>query len=355
MKRKKADDIDTSSSEARCASSKKGKLSDEVEKQAQTHLNKEIVAFTKFVGLTRAETRARHALKKRVHGLVCQLWPNATIKQFGSHETGLEWFESDIDLRVEFSSDPLTATPADEACLMLREVLVSRSWVLDIEARPQARIPIVCFRDKFTDVEVDVSFEDSYQTNDSAGSNYFAETHAHFHDVVVLLKALFKHNRNLDKPFYGGLGSFRLCVLVDHFFKTNTTHADLGTPADSLVSFLRYCTGSFNWRMPILVISADRRQSLSVSYGNINPHVFRHTCISALAVLQDPAQSPDTRRLPLMFPSANWNRLLANRQKKIALAHLTSRSIKTSAIPPPHDLYKAQAACESGEAHATLH
>lgn len=300
---------------------------------ARAHLNEEIAAFTTFASLTREEQRARSLLKKRVFGLVRELWPKATMKQFGSHETGLEWFESDVDLRV---SDALTS--ADEACLALHDVLAAQDWVQSIEARPQARIPIVCFRDAMTDVDVDVSFEDVLQFNDSAGANYFSSPHRHFHDVVILLKALFKPSPALSMPFHGGLGSFRLCVLVDHFLKTSTSDANLDSPADALVAFLRFCGTDFDKRCSLFV-SAPDGQSLRVAYGNVNSGAVKRACQNALAVLIGDEERPETDRLPRLFAVNAWNKLIQSRKTKLQLARTRCREAKTPTIPPPPDLY----------------
>lgn len=281
-------------------------------RQRRVSLSEEMSEFTRFVSLSIEESRARNELKQRVLDVARQVWPEATVEQFGSHASGLEWCESDMDLRLAVSS---------ECCVTLRDALATCAWALEVEARPWAKVPIVCFRDALTDVDVDVSFQDDLDY-DTAGATYFASTHHAFRDVVLLLKAFLKH-KALDKPFTGGLGSFRLAVLADHFLRRDAPD-DAG---EALKAFLRFCCIGYDYAEPLVVYSADNAQRLTVGYSNVNATVLRHTCVTALEALSKAAQHNNaTAQLPAMFTKDAWRRLHDQRARKLEFAQLACKA-----------------------------
>lgn len=298
----------------------------EKKRRVENALSMEIVSFTKSMSLNCDEMRMREDLKRKLSRLINEWWPGATVKQFGSHENGLEWFQSDMDLRVRCS------LPADAACVEFRDELLSRPSrrVRRVEARPHARVPIVCFEDCETSIQVDVSFDGFYVSddNDSADSNFFPEPHPYFRDIVLVLKALIKDNENMDKPFYGGVGSFRLAVLVDHFLKKKSTTESCG---DALVEFLKHVVVFFRTTLSVTVYSKDRRRSLRVSYANVNSAAFKRICARAADRLSSASRSG----ISGIFPKGTWDRLVARRRADASLAQQYCQTIQTAAIPPP--------------------
>jgi len=199
----------------------------------------------------------------------------------------LEWFDSDLDLRLtRVSSNPA------RACVEFARYLRSRTdWALCIESRPRARVPIVCFEDARTGVDVDVSFGGEDKSDDTAGGgHWFANCDQRFYDLVLLLK-IYLRSRRLDKPFRGGLGSFRLSVLARHFLDTKRQHSSL---ADTLRSFLHFSLDFDFFRTELLATHPDKRRSLQVTYGNVDVAPLRRASLAALKALDDDPPPPAT-------------------------------------------------------------
>jgi len=121
----------------------------------------------------------------------------------------------------------------------LRKAPFSRN----IHVRKHARVPIICMttRSGF-DTDIALGGHNGTDTShyvrklvDKYGKNSFAT-------VVLFLKILLQQ-ADLDKPFSGGLGSYRLYVLVANHFNMHTSLGGGDSAAEMMVSFFfRYST-----------------------------------------------------------------------------------------------------------------
>lgn len=282
----------------------------------------EVSLFAAWARPTREERRARASLAKRVGGVARRLWHNATCEVFGSTVTGADWFLSDLDLKVE-ANEPMTYLSPARACEDLEAALKNVGWARRLEARPRARVPIVCFDDAVSGASVDVAFGDD-GGGDGCPLKAFAPRFPGVqNDAMIFLKAWLRAN-DLDKPFTGGLGSFRCGALLDSFLKKRHGRADWKYGADPMIAaFFDYCATGFDVHRDRVTLRHGGR-SATVSYGGVDKSRFYAACVA----------SRDAERL--FDACLDVGALAASRSEKQALAaDLCRTALDGARVPPP--------------------
>ena len=282
-------------------------------------LDAEAASFAAWARPSGDERRARRALERRVAAVARGLWPRSTCRCYGSSASGSDWFESDLDLRVEVN-EPMTYLSPSRACVELEDALRAAGGATGLEARPHARVPIVCFEDGPTGVSVDVSFADGDDDGDASPLKHFSPAHDQA-DLMLVLKA-WTRGAGLDKPFTGGVGSFRLGVLADSYLRRY--HRDPSRyPSGRLAGFPRWCLDSFDLHRDAVVLRHGGR-SARVAYGGVDVSRFRRACAAAVAE-------------PTLSGWIGDVDELARRRgdKRARAARLCQTSLRGAAIPPP--------------------
>lgn len=225
------------------------------------NLDEEVRLFAAWARPNVEERRARADVAARVGRVATRLWPRASCELYGSSATGADWFGSDLDLRV----DARAALYASEACYALRDALEREAWAQRVEARPQARVPVVCFEDARAGVLVDISFGQAETGPLAAFAPRFPADQG---DAMLFVKA-FLRERGLDRPYTGGLGSFRGGVLLDHFLRKRARRpADF--PGSRVASFFRYCVANFNFHRDKVEVAGADGATATVYYGGVD-------------------------------------------------------------------------------------
>jgi hypothetical protein len=104
------------------------------------------------------------------------------------------------------------------------------------EVRSRARVPIIALETRIG-VDADVALGGHNGTDTSQYAGAILKRYKSFSPVVLLLKLLLRQT-DLDKPFTGGLGSYKLYVLVAYHIERHLKGGGRDVPADVLVSFL---------------------------------------------------------------------------------------------------------------------
>lgn len=115
-----------------------------------------------------------------------------------------------------------------------------------MEVRRFAKVPILAFETNIG-VEGDVAIGDGHNGTDTSGyASTMNSRYRSFAPVVLLLKILLKQ-ADLDKPFTGGIGSYKLYVMVAfHLERHVGLNGGNDDPSEVLLAFFyRYC-GSFS-------------------------------------------------------------------------------------------------------------
>ncbi|CAM9907549.1 unnamed protein product, partial [Hapterophycus canaliculatus] len=99
--------------------------------------------------------------------------------------------------------------------------LLKKPWVENFELRSGAKVPIIAMMDASRGVECDIGWGGDGgvggcwdEPADAPGPAYFAEMFPRTFRPLALFLKVFMHQRGLDKPFTGGIGSFKLYALI---------------------------------------------------------------------------------------------------------------------------------------------
>ncbi|OQR97754.1 hypothetical protein THRCLA_06873 [Thraustotheca clavata] len=240
-------------------------------------ISEEIYLFAKYMRLQQIEMNARKKLTKCIKTVIEKhMAPTlVTFEAFGSFAAEAEpraTFRSDIDLSIEkklfegekqeenddcestdnsstyedekdpiystgmsFNFEAPTAVNVDsilpDAQELDKPITMSRNQQARLLARVskglrqckdfrihvigKAKVPIVNLVHTISQLEVDISVGvDKTNVSDQVIA-YYSSTYRVFNPVIVLLKE-FLHQSALNKPFNGGIGSYRLYVMVGH-------------------------------------------------------------------------------------------------------------------------------------------
>ena len=76
----------------------------------EVSLAEEVMKFGEFMSLTPSEQAVRNVMKQTLQQLANQLWPNSSVKIYGSFAYGLSLPSSDMDMVIEDCTPSLTET-----------------------------------------------------------------------------------------------------------------------------------------------------------------------------------------------------------------------------------------------------
>ena len=205
-------------------------------------LHGEILAFAKWVQPRTCEVRARSAIKRLVARHLQALGTGMSVEAYGSSKTGMSLFCSDVDLHF------FPPAPLKEVASLLCESRESsgRRAFVDIDVLGSAQVPIVCMTHAATRVEIDLSC--AVGQHDTATPRLVRDAvaeHAQMRPMALVLKVLLMQ-RGLHETFLGGIGSFKLYVLLAAWLsgRRGSRPSERGHLGDCLIEFLQaHATG----------------------------------------------------------------------------------------------------------------
>ena len=186
-------------------------------------LSQELHALADYVAPSPEEDRARHDLVERLRDLLASMAPGSQCELFGSWPAGLSTWDGDIDVAVSGGGVSLEALAAR---------LRVEGWAERVEHISSARVPIVTFQDRRSELWCDVSLATGVGRATRSFVQRYASRHAAFRPVCVLLKLLLDQQQ-LHKAYRGGVSSYRVYVLVAHLLDSQPSAAAL--PAGPLL------------------------------------------------------------------------------------------------------------------------
>lgn len=221
-------------------------------------LSAELLLFEAWVALRPAELAAREGLVRRIAAAARAAGVQAECRLFGSLAAGLATFLSDTD--VGLHGPGLAAGTHLRA---LARQLQRCGWAEEVEFRSRARVPVVALRDRLTgsccDISVAGGEAQAGEATTAAVRAMAGEWPFLFRPLLTFLKLLLDEV-GLNKPFTGGLGSFKLAALLAVFLEeaeasSRRTGVPL-TPANCLSGFLRYVARRFDFDSVVTFASA---------------------------------------------------------------------------------------------------
>ena len=233
-------------------------------------LTAELEGFAAWAALEPAEVEARQLLVAQITQLVHKsLGTDVLVRPFGSLAAGTAVFESDVDIALHARDADAVGARLGPGVRDLRQVAHSLQrcgWAEDVEFRSRAKVPIICFREVATGVDVDVggaSGKADGERTTLAVRAMVAEWPRLFLPLLCFMKVALSA-ANLNKPFTGGLGSFKLSALLALFLsRAEQRHGGLGGMPSSgacLLAFLRFLGHQFDFEegcVDIMGVRAD--------------------------------------------------------------------------------------------------
>jgi non-canonical poly(A) RNA polymerase PAPD5/7 len=175
-------------------------------------LHEEIIDFTRFMSPHADEIEQRKKLVEQFREIVTSLWEHATVETFGSAETQMFLPKSDVDLVI------LNAPDGKDPLFQLAEQLEQRALVSYLEVIDKARIPIVKFVDKESNLSVDVAFNTAGGLATADLVKHYMRMFPSFRPLTLVLK-YYLSQRSLNETYNGGIGSFMLQLMVVSFLQ----------------------------------------------------------------------------------------------------------------------------------------
>ena len=211
---------------------------------------REILDFIAFVQPDAAELRARYAALTRLETAGAEVIPAARAEPFGATAQRLLTHRGGLDARVR-SSNANDATPECRGLERLTKALSARPWATDVSSSSSNRmVPSVSYVDVPTGLRVRACVGNRQTFR---GTNFFdspmmplASRFPLWRPLMLPLKCFFEQ-RGLRAPFDGGLGAFRLgMMLLDYLSVHAPASTAPATPAalgSALIGFFRFYAG----------------------------------------------------------------------------------------------------------------
>lgn len=176
-------------------------------------LHLELAAYERYILPTVEEAAVTSFVVDRIRKCVVSLYPQASVKPFGSCATGLYLPTSDIDLVV---LDERAASELHRLAKHLRNNDIAVPNSLQVIAG--ARVPIIKFKERLTNIDVDLSFNRTNGLDAVSFIRDVLDTHKATRPLVLAVKH-FLSMRGLNEVFLGGLGSYAITCMVASFLQ----------------------------------------------------------------------------------------------------------------------------------------
>ncbi|KAF2027374.1 Nucleotidyltransferase [Setomelanomma holmii] len=233
-------------------------------KEPARWLHNEILDFYDFVAPQEFEHNARHNLVQRISsGLAHQKFfplDRGRILCFGSFPAGLYLPTADMDL-VYVSEGHYDGHPpifdANSDRRDIKNILYKASRklqnigiALQPSVIPMAKVPIIKFKDRITNIDVDISFENLSGVQAQATFHEWKQNYPDMVYLVALVKQLLVM-RGLNEVHTGGLGGFSIICMITNFLARSEKAENLG---ECFLAFLEYYGRKFDIRRERLVM-----------------------------------------------------------------------------------------------------
>ena len=182
-------------------------------------LHMELCDFFDFVKPQKFEEAMRENLIDRIQTLVDDILPNCRVQCFGSFASGLYLPNADMDLVVMSDSyvndgPPLVCQTGTK--LFNFGNMIKRSGIAkdgSVTVIPKAKVPLIKFVDRKTNIKVDVSFENNSGVIALGTFDQWKRKYPAMPIIVTIIKQ-FLLMRAQNEVQHGGIGGFTVTCLV---------------------------------------------------------------------------------------------------------------------------------------------
>ncbi|KAF0917400.1 hypothetical protein E2562_017852 [Oryza meyeriana var. granulata] len=172
-------------------------------------LHKEILDFCEFISPSAEEQSSRTAAVKAVSNVIKHIWPQCKVEVFGSFRTGLFLPTSDIDVVI---FDSRVKTP-QVGLYALAKALSQKGVAKKIQVIAKARVPIVKFVERKSEIAFDISFDVDGGPQAADFIKDYVKKFPALRHLCMILK-VFLHQRELNEVYTGGIGSYALLTML---------------------------------------------------------------------------------------------------------------------------------------------
>jgi len=234
--------------------------------------------------------------------VVTKLWPDTDLRVFGSFAAELYLPTSDIDLVVISTSFAKLGMPRyseRSALYKLRQALLHSNIIKpgSLVVVAGAKVPIIKFVDRETEIHVDISFENS---SGLVANETFMKWKTQYPAMPILLTVIkqFLAMRGLNEVYLGGLGSFSVTCLIVSMLQMHPGAASGGMDPRKhlgimLLEFLELYGKNFN------------TETLGICVDSRKPSYFRKNDV--FPIIQRGATPPQTDLLCIQDPNNTEN------------------------------------------------
>ncbi|CCD22769.1 non-canonical poly(A) polymerase TRF5 NDAI_0A06140 [Naumovozyma dairenensis CBS 421] len=176
-------------------------------------LTLEIKDFVSYISPSREEIELRNKTISKLRKAVKELWSDSQLHIFGSYATDLYLPGSDIDCVV---NSKMGDKEQRQYLYDLARHLKQKGLTSQVEVIAKARVPIIKFVEKSSQIHIDVSFE---RTNGVEAAKLIREwlsATPGLRELILIVKQ-FLSARRLNDVHTGGLGGFTIICLVYSF------------------------------------------------------------------------------------------------------------------------------------------
>jgi hypothetical protein len=209
----------------------------------------EVMDFIAFMAPDADELKARYAAMLRLGEAAKGLWPECETECFGSTKHKSPLFSSDLDLRVK-TAGRYENIPECQGITQMGGVIMNQSWQQYCDPRTTGRVPMITYKDKPSGLKCKVCVGNRLTVR---GTSFFnspmiplSARFPVFKLLMMPLKCVFTQ-RGLEKSFAGGLGTFRVGMMLLNYLAMHAPAATLQPTNDMLggiiVGFFRYYAG----------------------------------------------------------------------------------------------------------------
>mmetsp|Transcript_30036 Transcript_30036/g.36633 ORF Transcript_30036/g.36633 Transcript_30036/m.36633 type:complete len:648 (-) Transcript_30036:48-1991(-) len=197
-------------------------------------LHNEIVDFTALVSPRPHEIKAREDFVEKLRGLAEETFGvgRCEVIVFGSQSTNTYLPDSDIDIVIKLSKDepnPDTdvdssppASPTHPSPLITLGTAIKHAWkdsLSYLEVVENTRVPIIKLTHEHpTKLSVDICFDQESGPKCAAIMKKFLSNYPPLRALCLVLK-YFTKIRGVNEPYFGGIGSFTLQMLIVSFLQ----------------------------------------------------------------------------------------------------------------------------------------
>lgn len=209
-------------------------------------LGEEIADFVEYASPDADELRSRFAAMRRLDSVAKSLWPGSEAEPFGSTKHRMLLHGSDLDVRIR-TVGKFENIPECHGINQLGAEVMKQPWAVDMDPKVTGRVPQISYVDSISKLRCKVCVGNRQTVR---GTSFFNSPmiplSARFPAFKVLMlpvKTVFKQ-RGLEKSFAGGVGTFRIGMMLLNYLAMHAPASTRPPTPDvlggALIGFFRY-------------------------------------------------------------------------------------------------------------------